>query len=80
MLAAVEDEKQAPVAQKADDAVGRIGMVHDKPERPATVLATSVASFSMLKIEKTHLAVEFRPHVMGQRDRNGRLADSARTL
>ena len=33
VLAAVEDEKQAPVAQETDDAIRRISMVNDKPQR-----------------------------------------------
>ena len=45
VLAAVEHEKQPPTAQKVDDAVGGIGVMHDKTNAAATVLATSVASF-----------------------------------
>ncbi len=79
VLATVEDEKQAPVAQKIDDAVGRIGMVHDKPQRRSDRAGDKRRVFQRAEIEKTHLAVERRPHVMGQRDSDGRLADPAGT-
>ena len=34
VLATVEDEKKAAIAQKGDDAVGGIGMMHDKAQAP----------------------------------------------
>ena len=41
------------------------------------MLATSVASLQRTEIEKMHMAIERRQHVMRQRDGDGRLADPA---
>ena len=79
VLATVEDEKQTPVAQKIDDAVCRIGMVHDQPERRSDGTCDKRRVFQRAQIEKAHLTIERCPHVMGQRDGDGCLADPAGT-
>ena len=53
--------------------------MHDKPEGPRDRAGDERRIFQHAQIEKANLAVEFRQQVMGQRDRNGRLTDSART-
>ena len=77
VLATVEDQKQAPVTQKIDDAVGRIGMMHDEAQRRGDRAGDERRVLQRAEIEKTHMTVERRPHLMGQRDGDGRLADSA---
>jgi hypothetical protein len=79
VLAIVEDEKQMPVAQEHDDAVCRIGMVHHESEGRSHRPGDERRVLQCPQIEETHLTFECRPHVMGQRDRDGCLADSAGT-
>ena len=79
VLATVEDEKQATIAQKADDAVRGIGVMHDKAQRRSDGAGDERRVFQRTEIKKMHMAVERRPHVMGQCDGDGRLADPAGT-
>ena len=77
VFATVEDEKQAAVAQKADDTVRGIGVMHDQAQRRSERAGDERRVSQRTEIEKMHMAIERRLHVMRQRDRDGRLADPA---
>ena len=79
MLATVEDQKQAAAAQKADDTAGRIGMMNDETQRGGERADDERRIPQGTEVEKMDAALERLPHLVRQRDRDGGLADAART-
>ena len=80
MFATVEDEKQAAIAQEADHAVRGIGVMYDKAQRRSDGTGDERRVSQRSEIEKMHMAVKHRQHVMGQSRRRRSSCRSRRDL
>ena len=78
VFAAIKHQQKASIAQKGDNAVGGVGVMYPKAERRSDNWPRASRPFRV-EIKKIDIAFERRQHVMGQRDGDGRLANSAWT-